>query len=93
MWQRIISIIVKEFIQLSRDRRSLVMVIFIPLFQMLIFGYAVGSDIKNVSMVVWDGDSTVVLRAGPVDGGEAAWTGAHILGVVVELLRWELLTS
>jgi len=58
MWQRIISIIVKEFIQLSRDRRSLAMVIFIPLFQMLIFGYAVGSDIKNVSLVVWDASNT-----------------------------------
>ncbi len=58
MWQRILSVVIKEFIQLSRDRRSLAMVIMLPLIQMSIFGYAVGSDISNVSMVVWDASNT-----------------------------------
>jgi len=62
MWQRIISIIVKEFIQLSRDRRSLGMAIIMPLVMMCIFGYAVASDIKNVSLVVWDASNTVESR-------------------------------
>jgi len=62
MWRRIVSIIIKEFIQLSRDRRSLAMVIMLPLIQMSIFGYAVGSDISNVSMVVWDASNTMESR-------------------------------
>ncbi|MFC2040875.1 ABC transporter permease [Chloroflexota bacterium] len=62
MWQRITSIVIKEFIQLSRDRRSMAMVLFLPLFQMCIFGYAVSSDIKNVSTVVWDASNTAESR-------------------------------
>ena len=58
MWQRIISIIIKEFIQLSRDRRTMAMIVAIPIIQMSIFGYAVASDIKNVSLVVWDASNT-----------------------------------
>ena len=62
MWQRIISIIIKEFIQLRRDRRTLVMVVGIPIIQMSIFGYALITDIKNVSLVVWDASNTVESR-------------------------------
>ena len=62
MWRRISSIIVKEFIQLSRDRRTMAMVVAIPIIQMSIFGYALGTDIKNVSLVVWDASNTVESR-------------------------------
>jgi len=62
MWQRIISIIVKEFIQLRRDRRTMAMIVVIPIIQMSIFSYALGTDIKNVSTVVWDASNTVESR-------------------------------
>jgi len=52
--RRIFSLIIKEFIQLRRDRRSLAMVIVIPLIQLCIFGYALSTDVKNISVVVWD---------------------------------------
>jgi ABC-2 type transport system permease protein len=58
MWQRIISIIVKEFIQLRRDRRTMAMIVVIPIIQMSLFGYALSTDIKNVSLVVWDASNT-----------------------------------
>lgn len=58
MWQRIISIIVKEFIQLRRDRRTVAMIVVIPIIQMSLFGYALSTDIKNVSTVVWDASNT-----------------------------------
>src|SRR4030042_2841092 len=58
MWQRIISIILKEFIQLRRDRRTLAMIILIPIIQMSLFGYALSTDIKDVSLVVWDANNT-----------------------------------
>ena len=62
MLQRIISIIIKEFIQLSRDRRSMAMVIVIPIVQMCIFGYALSTDITNISLVLWDASNTVESR-------------------------------
>ena len=58
MWQRIISIILKEFIQLRRDRRTLAMVVIIPIIQMSLFGYALSTDVENVSLVVWDASNT-----------------------------------
>ncbi len=58
MWQRIISIIVKEFIQLTRDKRTLAMVLAIPIVQMALFGYALSTDVKHISMVVWDASNT-----------------------------------
>ena len=62
MWQRIFSIMVKEFIQLSRDRRTLAMVVGIPIIQMSVFGYALGTDIEDVSMVIWDASKTAESR-------------------------------
>jgi len=62
MWQRIISIIYKEFIQLRRDRRTLAMVVLIPIIQMSLFGYALSTDIKGVPLVVWDASNTVESR-------------------------------
>ena len=62
MWQRIISIILKEFIQLRRDRRTMAMIVVIPIIQMSLFGYALSTDIKNVSLVVWDASNTAESR-------------------------------
>jgi len=60
--QRIFSIIIKEFIQLRRDRRSMAMVVVIPVIQMCIFGYALSTDVTNVSLVVWDASNTADSR-------------------------------
>ncbi len=62
MWQRIMSIIIKEFIQLRRDRRTMAMIVLIPIIQMSLFGYALSTDIKNISMVVWDASNTAESR-------------------------------
>ena len=62
MWQRMLSVIVKEFIQLSRDRRSMAMIFALPIIQMGILGYVVRTDIENVSLVVWDASNTVESR-------------------------------
>jgi len=42
--------------------RSMYMVIIIPIIQMSIFGYALSTDIKNISMVVWDACNTAESR-------------------------------
>jgi ABC-2 type transport system permease protein len=62
MIQRILSVAIKEFIQLRRDRRLLAMVVVIPVIQLIIFGYALSTDIKNVPTAIWDTSNTVESR-------------------------------
>ncbi|MEN3038106.1 MAG: ABC transporter permease [Candidatus Kryptonium sp.] len=58
----LVNIILKEFIQLSRDPRSIIIIIFIPLFLLVVFGYGVVMDVKNVNLVVCDLDKTQLSR-------------------------------
>jgi len=46
----------KEFFHIYRDRRSLALVILMPVLLMILFGYAVTLDVKKVSMAVLDRD-------------------------------------
>jgi len=46
----------KEFFHIYRDPRSLALVILMPALLMLLFGYAVTLDVKNISMAVLDRD-------------------------------------
>ncbi|MGH9794277.1 MAG: ABC transporter permease [Candidatus Acidiferrales bacterium] len=56
MLRRIYHMVVKEFIQVLRDRRTRIMLILPPVIQTLIFGYAATYEIRNVSMAVLDLD-------------------------------------
>lgn len=56
MFNRIIAIARKEFRQVGRDRRSLGILIFIPAFMLLMFGYAVNFDVKDIGLAVYDED-------------------------------------
>ena len=55
---RLLSIIRKEFIQIRRDPRTLVLVILMPIMQLFLLGYAATTDVKNVSLAVWDQSQT-----------------------------------
>ena len=54
MIARLISIIRKEFIQILRDPRTLVIILLIPIVQLFLLGYAATTDVKNVPLAVWD---------------------------------------
>ncbi len=62
MLQRILSVTIKEFLQLRRDRRTMAMIVILPLIQLILFGYALTSDIKNIPLVVWDNSHSVESR-------------------------------
>ncbi len=62
MWERIKQILIKEFIQIFRDPRARGMVFAMPVFQVIIFGYAVTTDVKNVSTALYDQDNTIQSR-------------------------------
>ena len=51
-----------EFIHVLRDWRSLFLAIAIPIVLILLFGYALTLDLKNVPTVIWDQSRTVESR-------------------------------
>ena len=53
---RLTSLIRKEFIQIIRDPRTLVLVLVIPIMQLFLLGNAATNDVRNVSMAVFDQD-------------------------------------
>ena len=52
MLKRLFSIVRKEFIQIRRDRRTLAMMIAIPVLWIVIFGYAATFDVHDIKTVV-----------------------------------------
>lgn len=52
----------KELRQILRDRRSLLILLFIPAFFLLLFGYALTFDIRNVTLAVQDQDRSTASR-------------------------------
>ncbi len=51
---RLLAIIKKEFIQMRRDKMTLVIMAFIPLMQTLIYGFAINTDVKHLPAIVFD---------------------------------------
>jgi ABC-2 type transport system permease protein len=57
------AVLVKEFIQMRRDRVTFGMMIGIPIVQLLLFGYAINSDPKNLPTLIEMNDASPVARA------------------------------
>ena len=51
-WRRTWAMLIKEFIQLKRDRVSFAMIIMIPLVQLLLFGYAINTNPRHLPTAV-----------------------------------------
>jgi drug efflux transport system permease protein len=60
---RLSSIIRKEFIQIIRDPRTLILIIVMPILQLFLLGYAATTDVKNISLAVWDQSQTSQSRS------------------------------
>lgn len=52
----------KELLQLRRDRLTLAMMLILPVMQLLLFGYAINTDVRNIPTVVYDQDRTAASR-------------------------------
>jgi ABC-2 type transport system permease protein len=57
------SIVLKEFLQLMRDRVTLRMITMIPIMQMLLFGYAINSDPKHMPTAIIAADHSEFSRS------------------------------
>ncbi|MCL5261433.1 MAG: ABC transporter permease [Gammaproteobacteria bacterium] len=61
--ERLYAVVVKEFIQMMRDRVTFAMVMIIPLMQLILFGYAINTDPKHLPTVVLSADYSPFTRA------------------------------
>jgi ABC-2 type transport system permease protein len=63
MNSRLISLIRKEFIQIFRDKRTLALILVMPIIQLFLLGYAATNDVRNVPLVVLDQSHSPDARA------------------------------
>jgi ABC-2 type transport system permease protein len=60
--QRLRCLVRKEFIELRMNPRLLRLVIIAPILQLTLLGYAATTDVKNVPLLVADGDRSAASR-------------------------------
>lgn len=62
MNNRILAIAKKEFLQIIRDRKTLPLVLIMPVLQVILFGYVAATDVKNIKFTVADQDRSAISR-------------------------------
>lgn len=62
MFARPLVIAWKELLQLRRDRLTLSMMVMLPVMQLLLFGYAINTDVRHIPTVVFDQDASAASR-------------------------------
>jgi ABC-2 type transport system permease protein len=63
MNSRLTSIIRKEFIQIFRDMRTLVLILVIPIMQLFLLGYSATNDVRNIPLAVLDQSRSLESRS------------------------------
>lgn len=59
---RILAVLKKEFIQMKRDRMTLGLIFMLPLVQLILFGYAIQTEVKHIPTVVFDQSLSMASR-------------------------------
>ena len=62
-WNRFIAVLVKEFVQMRRDRLTFAMMVGIPVIQLILFGFAINTDPKALPTAVLAADNSVFARS------------------------------
>ncbi|WP_378951813.1 ABC transporter permease [Pelosinus sp. sgz500959] len=52
--ERLKAVLIKEFIQMGRDRVTFAMMVMLPVVQLLVFGFAINTDVKHLPTVIFD---------------------------------------
>ena len=52
----------KEFYHIFRDRRTMLILLGMPVVQIILFGFAISTEVKNVRVVVLDPSNDVMTR-------------------------------
>jgi len=61
-WGRLLELMRKELRQTLRDPQALRLVLAAPIIQLIVFGYAVNTDIRRAAVILFDRDHTTVSR-------------------------------
>src|SRR6266568_979851 len=61
-FQRVKAVAKKEFLHVSRDPRSLLMGLALPMLLLFMFGFALNLDVDRVPLIVWDRSDTPASR-------------------------------
>ncbi len=61
--KQLLTFIRKEFYHVLRDRRVLLMLFGLPIVQVILFGFALSTEIKNTGVAVFDQDKSAVSSA------------------------------
>ena len=59
---RFLAVAWKELIQLRRDKPTLAMMVVLPIMQLMLFGYAINTDVRHIPAVVYDQDHSAESR-------------------------------
>lgn len=54
--KRTIAVIKKEFYQIKRDKRTIAIILLMPIMELLLFGYAASTSVDHISTVVYNND-------------------------------------
>lgn len=60
--RRILSFVIKELIQLRRDKRMIGIVLISPIIQLILLGYAANLDVKTIGTTILDFDNSTLSR-------------------------------
>lgn len=60
---RVKAVLIKEFVQMRRDRMTFAMMVGIPIMQLIMFGFAINSDPRNLPTALIDRDHSNFSRA------------------------------
>lgn len=63
IWRRLSAVMLKEVRQMRRDRITLAMIVAIPVMQLLLFGYAINTNLRDLKAGVADQANTAASRA------------------------------
>ncbi|MGE5455435.1 MAG: ABC transporter permease [Methylocystaceae bacterium] len=60
--QRVKAVMWKEFLQMRRDRMTIALVFMLPLVQLILFGYAIQTEVRHIPTVIFDQSLSVESR-------------------------------
>ncbi|MCA9687753.1 MAG: ABC transporter permease, partial [Myxococcales bacterium] len=59
---RLLALARKELLQVARDRLTLAMMVMLPVLQLLLFGWAIDTDVRHIPTVIFDQDASAASR-------------------------------
>jgi len=62
-WPRFLAVLIKEFVQMRRDRLTFAMMIGVPIMQLVLFGFAINSDPKALPTAVISAEASPFARS------------------------------